>query len=158
LALDEMAQNEWLELYRHLLGRLDERGLTEVRAEIETAASAPVFEERSAEETERIFSMVKREVGRRVLRPRTPREVVEAAIGVLHTRLVELPAIASAMVFRYGRPEGEIEFRVDFEEQYAPRQSEPVSLAKLTASPADRERIERGFLILGISPKQVRRP
>ena len=128
----DIAEVEWLDLYRHLLAGLQERGFAEVRAEIEAAASAPLIEESSSPEEEaRVFKMVRGEVGNATIRRRRPEEVFSAALEVLQARLLELPTIASALSRRLAVSAGQIEFRVDYEQRYELVESEPVQLESL---------------------------
>ena len=76
---------ERLELYRYLLTELGERGFNEVRIEIEAAASAPVVEESTPEDEERISKIVRGDVGKTIIRRRNPEEVFAAALGVLQS-------------------------------------------------------------------------
>src|ERR1700756_4520688 len=126
----DLSEQEWLELYRFVLDHLEKLGFTDVRREIEAAAAAPILEEGTDEERARIFRQFKNEVGTRAVRRRNPFEAFSVARDVLWARLIELPGVASAVTKNLGdtRP---VEFRVDYAEQYAPRQSEPFSLKDL---------------------------
>ncbi len=152
----DISGEQWLELYRHLLARLEEYRFDEVRLAVEAAAFAPVFEETSVEEDERVSRIVMGEVGKRILRRRTPAEVFAAAVGVLQTRLIELPAVAHAIAEHFKRLPQDIEFRVDYEEQYAPTQSESVSLERLAVSAQEAEKLRATFERLGVGVRQPR--
>jgi len=134
MANGDISGEEWLELYRYLLTELDARGFNEVRAEIEAAASAPVVEESTPEDEARISKLVRGEVGRAIIRRPGPEEVFRTAVGVLRSRLVELPALAGVLTKHIGVPAERIEFRVDYEQRYALVESEPVRLDSITVS------------------------
>jgi tRNA U54 and U55 pseudouridine synthase Pus10 len=85
----DLSGEEWRELYRFSLERVESSGYADVRREIEAAASGPVFEEGSIEENERIRKEFGREVGKRTVRRKEPFEVLRAAVDVIWTRLVE---------------------------------------------------------------------
>jgi transcription initiation factor TFIIIB Brf1 subunit/transcription initiation factor TFIIB len=146
LAAFDLSDEEWLELYRHLLAQLQERGFNEIRAEIEAAASAPLAEESTPEEEARISRIVRGEVGRAVIRRRSPEEVFSAAVGVLQSRLIELPRVAAALADRLDVSAERIEFRVDYEQRYALIQTEPVQLQELTIS-GDEASVLRAHLV-----------
>jgi len=131
MANSDISGEEWLELYRYLLSELEKGGFDEVRAEIEAAASAPVVEESTPEDEARISKLVRGEVGKAIIRRRSPEEVFAAAIGVLRSRLVELPILASVLSKHLGIAQERIEFRVDYEQRYALVESEPVRLSQL---------------------------
>lgn len=141
MANNDISGEEWLDLYRYLLTELEKRGFNEVRAEIEAAASAPVVEESTPEDQARISRMVRGEVGRAIIRRRSPKEVFDAAIGVLQSRLIELPAVARALAEHLGISAARIEFRVDYEQRYALVESEPVPLQTLLVSGKEGETI-----------------
>ena len=77
------------------------------------AASAPVVEESTPEDAARISQIVRGEVGRAINRRRTPEEVFRAAVGVLQSRLIELPSVADSVAKHLGIPTTQIEFQVD---------------------------------------------
>jgi hypothetical protein len=155
MAESDISGEQWLELYRHLLARLEERRFDDVRSAVEAAAFAPVFEEGSVEEDVRISKLVRGEVGKRVLRRRTPAEVFGAAVGVLQTRLVELPAVAAAVSQHLDRAPSAVEFRVDYEEQYAPTQSEPISLERISVSKEESGALSAAFERLGVATQRM---
>jgi hypothetical protein len=150
MANGDISGEERLELYRYLLTELEKRGLNEVRAEIEAAASAPVVEESTPEDEERISKIVRGEVGKTIIRRRNPDEVFAAALGVLQSRLVEVPALAGALSKRLGTPSDRIEFRVDYEQRYALVQSDPVRLNQLIVSDQEAGSIRLSLLALGL--------
>ena len=141
MATNDISGEEWLDLYRYLLTELEKRGFNEVRAEIEAAASAPVVEESTPEDQARISKIVRGEVGRAIIRRRSPEEVFDAAIGVLQSRLIELPAVAGGLAEHLGISAAQIEFRVDYEQRYALVESEPVPLQTLIAGGQEGETI-----------------
>lgn len=145
----DLTEQEWLELYRFVLERLEKLSYTDIRREIETAAAAPILEEGSEEEKARIFREFKNEVGRRTVRGKSPFEAFSVARDVLWARLIELPEVASAIAktLSDGR---RVEFRVDYAQQYAPTQSEPFSLADLMLDDIDKRKALDSFLVLGI--------
>jgi transcription initiation factor TFIIIB Brf1 subunit/transcription initiation factor TFIIB len=133
----DIAEEEWLDLYRHLLAGLQERGFAEVRAEIEAAVSAPLVEESSPEEEARIAKIIRGEVGNATFRRRRPEEVFSAAVEVLQARLIELPTVAAALAQHLAVSPRQIEFRVDYEQRYALVELEPVRLERLIPSSQD---------------------
>jgi transcription initiation factor TFIIIB Brf1 subunit/transcription initiation factor TFIIB len=153
LANENISGEEWLDLYRYLLTRLQERGFTEVRAEIEAAASAPVVEESTPEDEARISQLVRGEVGRAIIRRRSPEEVFKAAVEVLQCRLIELPAIAGVLAEHLGISAAHIEFRVDYEQRYALVESDPVPLANLIVSGQEVDAIGVGLAALGATER-----
>ena len=156
MADDDLSDAQWLELYRHLLVRLGERGYVNVRSAVEAAAFAPVFEDTTPEEDEELSRSVRGEVGKRILRRRRPAEVFAAAVGVLHTRLVEVPAVASAIADRFGRSARDVQFRVDHEEQFAPTEMESISLERLTVSVEEEQALHTAFERVGVDPRQIK--
>jgi hypothetical protein len=134
MANGDITAEEWLELYEYLLTALDNGGFNEVRVEIETAALAPIVEESTPEDEARISQLIRGEVGKAIIRRRSPEEVFAAAVGVLRSRLIEVPALASGLGKHLGIRAERIEFRVDYEQRYALVQSEPVPLSDLTVS------------------------
>jgi hypothetical protein len=156
LANGDISGEEWLDLYRYLLTELEKRGFNEVRAEIEAAASAPVVEESTPEDEARISKIVRGEVGRAIIRRRSPEEVFEAAIGVLQSRLMELPAVAGVLAEHLGIPPAQIEFRVDYEQRYALVESEPVPLQRLIVSGQEGETIRVDLSALGAARKRTK--
>jgi transcription initiation factor TFIIIB Brf1 subunit/transcription initiation factor TFIIB len=155
LANGDISGEEWLDLYRYLLTRLEERSFSEVRAEIEAAASAPVVEESTPEDEARISKIVSGEVGKAIIRRRSPEEVFRAAVGVLQSRLVELPAVADSLAKHLEVPLQKIEFRVDYEQRYALVESDPVHLRDLVVSGGDVEIIRRDLSVLGAVLGQI---
>jgi len=133
----DIAEEEWLDLYRHLLSGLQERGFAEIRAEIEAAVSAPLVEESSPEEEARIAKIILGEVGNATFRRRRPKEVFSAAVEVLQARLTELPTVAAALAQHLAVSPRQIEFRVDYEQRYALVELEPVRLERLIPSSQD---------------------
>ena len=147
----ELSHEDWLELYGFLLERLESRGFLDVRREIETAAAAPVFERENDEEEARIKGGVRQ----RTLRRKEPFEVFAAALDVVKTRLVELPAVATAIQENLCGPEQSVEFRVDYEKQYAPRQSEIMPLDRLQLTEAEQSAVLKGFNAIGVGPERL---
>ena len=148
---EQLTSDEWLELYRHLLGRLAERGFAAVRADIEVAAAAPVFEESTPEEDLRISRIVRGEVGRATMRLRTPAEMFAAALEILGARLTELPAVVDAASRHLERPVEQIEFRLD-----TPTPSEPVPLTQLSVSPTEVIAISEVLMGLGLRADRIK--
>ena len=87
----ELSPEDWLELYRFLLERLESKGFLDVRREIEAAAAAPVFEPESEDRATLILTNFKPDVGQRVLRRRETSEVFAAALDVVWPRLSVVP-------------------------------------------------------------------
>lgn len=143
-----MSDEDWLELYTYLLRRLDEKGFPGIREEIEDAASAPVTEESKPEDEARISKAVREEVGRIAFRRRQPKEVFEAAVRVLQSRLIELPKVAESLAERLQVPKDRIEFRLDYEQRYALVESAPIPLTQLTLSESDATHIRESFKTL----------
>jgi hypothetical protein len=150
MANGDISNEERLELYRYLLTALEERGLREVRGEIEAAASAPVVEESTPEDEERISKLVRGEVGKRIIRRREPHEVFAAALEVLQSRLVEIPALAGALSMRLATPSDRIEFRLDYEQRYALVQSDPVRLDQMIVGDEEGNSIRTALSGLGL--------
>ena len=146
----DLSDEEWLELYRFVLERLEKLEYTDVRREIEVAAAAPIFEEGSDEEKARIFREFKNEVGARAARGRKPFEVFSVALDVLWTRMVELPEVASAVMRNLSDGHREVEFRVDYAEQYALKPTEPTRLSNLMVNEVERSKALDAFRVLGI--------
>ena len=140
VALEELTAEEWFELYEHLLAQLDEKGFSEVRQEIQTAAAAPVFEERSDDDEGTLPKRRSGAVGNVTIRRRRPEEAFDVALDLLEAKLVEIPMIAAALVERLQIPAMRVEFRVDYEQRYAPSQAEPVRLDALLT---DQEEIQK---------------
>jgi transcription initiation factor TFIIIB Brf1 subunit/transcription initiation factor TFIIB len=155
MANGDISGEEWLELYRYLLSELEKRGFNEVRTEIETAASAPVVEESTPEDEARISKLVRGEVGKAIIRRRSPEEVFAAAIGVLRSRLVELPTLGAALSKHLGVTTDHIEFRVDYEQRYALVESEPVRLNQLIVSEGDSNSLRAALSAFGPPMDQV---
>jgi hypothetical protein len=132
MALEELTAEEWFELYEHLLAQLNERGFTEVRQEIQTAAATPVFEEGSDDDEGTLRRRRSGAVGKVTIRRRRPEEAFDVAVDLLEAKLVEVPMIAAALVERLHIPASRVEFRVDYEQRYAPSQAEPVRLDALS--------------------------
>lgn len=148
---EQLTNDDWLELYRYLLAQLEERGYADVRAEIEMAAAAPVFEESTPDEDVRISRITRGKVGRATMRPRSPAELFDAGLEVLRARLIELPAVAEAIPRHLGIDVGSIEFRLD-----APTQSDPVLLARLLITPADIVPISEALMRLGVHAERMK--
>lgn len=149
----DLSDAECLELYQFLLERLDAEGFAEFRREVESAATAPIFDESSDEEDARVLKEIKGEVGQRALRRREPLEVFEAAIDVIWTRLIEFPRVAAAIETNLKlAATARVEFRVDYEEQYAPGRSEPVSLNRLQVTEAEAITMHELIDSIGVKP------
>jgi transcription initiation factor TFIIIB Brf1 subunit/transcription initiation factor TFIIB len=156
MANGDISGEEWLELYRYLLFELEKRGFNEVRTEIETATSAPVVEESTPEDEARISKLVRGEVGKAIIRRRSPEEVFAAAIGVLRSRLVELPTLGSVLSKHLGVTADHIEFRVDYEQRYALVESEPVRLNQLIVGKEESDSLRAALSVLGPPTDQIR--
>ena len=148
---EQLTSDEWLELYRYLLARLQERGFAVIRAEIEVAAAAPVFEESTPEEDLRISQIIRREVGRASMRLRTPAEMFGTALEIFRARLTELPVVADAASRHLDRSAERVEFRLD-----APTQSEPVPLTRLSVSSTEVIAISEALMRLGLRPDRIK--
>lgn len=149
MANENISGEEWLELYRYLLNELAVRGYNDIRLEIEAAASAPVTEESTPEDQARLSKIVRGEVGRTRIRRRGPDEVFQAAIEVLQSRLVELPAVAVGLAKHLAVPAAGMEFRRDDEYRYALVESEPVALDQLVIDGPQVASIRRDLSMLG---------
>lgn len=156
MANQDLLEADWLDLYQYLLAQLAKLSFNDIRSEIETAASAPVVEESTPEDQAQISKMVRSEVGRAIIRRRSPEEVFSAAVGVLQSRLVELPAVAASLAGHLGIPATRVEFRVDYEYRYALVESEPVPLAHFTVDGAQAETIRRDLTELGAVDRRKR--
>jgi hypothetical protein len=156
MANGDISGEEWLELYRYLLAELERGGFNEVRAEIESAASAPVVEESTPEDEARISKLVRGEVGKAILRRRGPEEVFAAATGVLRSRLIELPTLAGVLSKHLAITPDRIEFRVDYEQRYVLVESEPVRLDQLIVSEEESDSLNTALSALGLPMDQIR--
>lgn len=156
LANEDISEADWLDLYRHVLAQLNQRGLNELRAEIESAAAAPVVEASSPEDQERVSKLVRGEIGKVVVRRRNPREVFDAALGVLQTRLIELPAVADRVAALVKVPASQIEFRVDYEERYTLVGSRPIALTEMVLDERDHQAITKTLVELGASEERMK--
>lgn len=150
----DLSDADCLELYQFLLERLDAEGFAEFRREVESAATAPIFDESSDEEEARVLKEIKGEVGQRALRRREPLEVFEAAIDVIWTRLIEFPRVAAAIETNLKLDASRVEFRVDYEEQYAPGRSEPVSLKSLQVTEDEATKMHDLIDSIGVQPSR----
>jgi hypothetical protein len=112
-----------------------------------------VIEESTPEDEARISKLVRGEVGRAVIRRREPEEAFKAAVGVLQTRLVELPAVAGSLAKHLGIQTSQVEFRVDYEQRYALVESAPIPLARLTVGEQDAHFIRENLSSLGAHMK-----
>ena len=154
MEVSDLSSEEWLELYRFLLERVESRGYADVRREIEAAAAAPVFEEGTSEEDARIRKEFGGELGKRTVRRKNSFEVFRAALDVIWRRTVELPHVATAVAKNLSNGRQSVEFRVDYEERYAPTQSESISLHRLLVDHADEAQMRDAFDTLGIAPER----
>jgi len=148
---EQLTSDEWLELYRHLLDRLADRGFAAVRADIEVAAAAPVFEESTPEEDLRISRLVRGEVGRATMRLRTPAEMFTAALEVLRARLTELPTVVDTASRHLELAVEQIEFRLD-----TPTPSEPVLLSQVSLSPTEMITVSEVLIRLGVRADRIK--
>lgn len=151
----ELSHQDWLELYGFLLDGLESRGLVTIRREIETVAVAPVLEESDEYKDAEILREFKGRVGQRALRRRVPSEVFSVALDVLWTRLVEFPLVITALQKNLGGAGQPIEFRVDYDQQYAPSQSEKVSLDRLRMTEPEQSTVLEAFKKAGLSPERT---
>ena len=151
----ELSYKDWLELYAFLLDRLESKGLLDIRRDIETAATASVLEQGDEYEDARVLREFKGRVGQRALRRRAPSEVFSTALDVLWTRLVEFPRVVIALQKNLGGAGQSIEFRVDYDEQYAPSQSDPISLDRLRMTASEQSAVLETFTQLGVSPERT---
>lgn len=90
----DLSDADWLEVYAYLLERLGEDRFSELRREIESAASAAVVNEPNMTDSTQAGQKSRRKRGHRTLRTRSAPEAFEAAVEVLRSRLVERPAVA----------------------------------------------------------------
>lgn len=157
MANENISDEEWLELYRYLLNELELRGYNDIRVEIEAAASAPVIEESTPEDQAHLSKIVRGEVGRTRIRRRRPGEVFQAAIEVLQSRLLELPAVAVGLAKYLAVPAAGMEFRRDDEYRYALVESEAVALVQLVIDEPQIISIRRDLSILGARDRGGRR-
>ena len=100
--------------------------------------------------------MIKSEVGKAIIRRRDPAEVFHTALGVLHSRLIELPAVAVALADNLKVPAASIEFRVDYEQRYALVESKPMLLKDLLVPADDLGAIRVGLSTLGFASSKIR--
>ena len=150
-----LSHEDWLELYGFLLDRLESKGLMDIRREIETVAVAPVLEESDEYKDAEILREFKGQVGQRALRRKAPSEVFSVALNVLWARLVEFPLVITALQKNLGGTGRPIEFRVDYDEQYAPSQPEKISLDRLRMTEPEQSTVLEAFKNTGLSPERA---
>ena len=92
---------EWQEAYDYLLGRLRELGADDLIAEMTDAAAMPVRRSPTTREEVLLSKMPKRELGRTALEAPTTRAAFHAALLVLESRPIHLPAILDALQQRF---------------------------------------------------------
>lgn len=111
-----LTESEWANAYRHLIGRLRELELDDLAVEIEAAAASRIVEEYQPPEPGLFSRAELSEQGETVTRARMPSEAWQAAVSVLHARLVEAPRIAERCAELLGRDLGQIIFLPDARE------------------------------------------
>ncbi len=90
-------ETEWREAYDYLVGRLRELGAEDVIREIAEAAVMPVRRSPATRERLLLSKMAKRELGQTALEAPTRRDAFHAALLVLESRLVHLPAVLGGL-------------------------------------------------------------
>ena len=150
----QLSDEDSLDLYRFLLERLDRNGFLDVRRQVEAAATAPILERPDPYAEPKLLREFKSLTENQQLRQKTPFEAFAAAIDVLWTRLVEFPRVVTALRENLGGPNQPVEFRVDHDEQYAPTQSKPVSLDRLSLTKAEQAALADAFKAIGILPER----
>lgn len=114
-----LTDSEWIEIYRYLLQKLRDVSDNSLILDIERAASARI-EEDVSEDSEIIkrFSRESREDLDPIrLRAPTPREAFTAAVGVLITRLREVPALADRLTEKFNSRPSDIQWNPDVSER-----------------------------------------
>jgi anaerobic selenocysteine-containing dehydrogenase len=136
-----LTDRDYLDLYTYLLEALQAKGFSDLRREIETAATVPVFEEGTPDEEEKILAEFKGEVGQRVVRRKEPSEAFFGAMDTLWTRLTELPQLVSRIERHLGSEARRIEFRLDEAESYSSEQVSSVGLSSLSLTHNEHDEI-----------------
>ena len=149
----QLPDNEWLELYRHLLERLKEHGFHDCRQAIDAAVAEPVSLEGSDEGDPRIQEQSSRDLGRSAVRQRLPFEALSTALDVIWTCMVEMPLIAAAAQARLVESARPIEFRTDRGNDHALGQTEPFQLKDLQLNPEQIRQVTAAFDALGFHRK-----
>jgi hypothetical protein len=114
-----LSNSEWIEIYRYLLQNLREVADNSLILDIESAASTRI-EENVSEDSDIIkqFTRESREALDTIrLRAPTPREAFIAAIGVLITRLREVPALADRIAEKFDCDTSDIQWYPDVSER-----------------------------------------
>jgi hypothetical protein len=148
---DQLTDSDWLELHNHLVAQLAERGFADVRAAVEQAAAEPIFEESTPEHEDHISRAVRADINRTTMRTRNPEEVFAAGLEVLRARLTELPAVVRAITKYLGPNIGPIEFRLE-----TPIPSEPIPLARLSASDQELLVVSETLIRLGLHAERIK--
>lgn len=98
-----LSDSEWIEIYRYLLQKLQGIADNSLILDVERAASARI--EESVSEDSETFKRLSRESREDLdpirLRAPTPREAFTAAVGVLITRLNEVPVLADRVADKF---------------------------------------------------------
>lgn len=139
-----MTNSEWIEAYRSLLQSLREIPVdSSFISAIEEAASARI-EEEVTEDIE-LFQQFDRESRNNLdstrLRPPTPQESFVAAVGVLITRLREVPALAKRVAIRLDHDISDIQWKSDTPQNQA-SEEEYFSASDLQLASDEMEQIE----------------
>jgi hypothetical protein len=114
-----LSDSEWVEVYRYLLQKLRDIADSSLILDVERAASARI-EEDVSEDSEIIkqFSRESREDLDPIrLRAPTPREAFAVAVGVLITRLREVPVLADRLAKKFNCDATNIQWYSDVSER-----------------------------------------
>lgn len=114
-----LSDSEWIEIYRYLLQKLRDVADNSLILDVERAASARIEED--VNEDNEIIKQFSRESREDLdpirLRAPTPREAFTAAIGVLITRLHEVPALADRLAGKFDCNVSDIRWYPDVSER-----------------------------------------
>ena len=111
--------SEWVKIYRYLLKELQSIADNSLVLDVERAASARI--EESVSEDNEIIKQFSRESRENLdpirLREPSPREAFEAAVGVLITRLHEVPVLADRVTDKFNCDAINIQWHPDTSER-----------------------------------------
>ncbi|AFY44138.1 hypothetical protein [Nostoc sp. PCC 7107] len=139
-----LSDSEWIEIYRHLLLKLRDVADSSLILDVERAASARI-EENINEDSDIIkrFSRESREDLDPIrFRAPTPREAFTAAIGVLNTRLREVPALAERVSEKFNCATLDIQWYPDVSERDQISERGSFSAFEFTLKKSEIEQVE----------------
>jgi hypothetical protein len=114
-----LSDSEWIEIYRYLLQELQGIADNSLILDVERAASARI--EESVSENSEILNQFSRESREDLdpirLRAPTPREAFTTAVGVLISRLREVPVLADRVADKFNCNATDIQWHPDVSER-----------------------------------------